>query len=363
MSLARPVCAALSIVFALSMHPALSAAPGRIVEVPLAAGVPARGVMVDHNGTLWYTTCEDGVHISLWNVSVLGITSGPMYVALGSVAGPIIEGPDGGIWGVNIVGNSVWFVAFGVGGLSGGSFAVPSPIALTRGPDGSVWVASKSGNEVARITMAGVVTHFPMPAPAELTGITSTLGHVWYSKRAGKIGRVTSTGLFVDYDVPFASSAPTSITGIASGQYLGDGHSYSLAFTDQGAKKIGFYEPFPGFFGSVDIPDFGDEAAAPTGIAVGPDHDIWFIRTDSSIGRFTKGVLKRYASPTPGTGAGYDGQMVSGLDGTLWFTRVDAKLGHAFVHVLGDVNDDGDVTVLDVFYLVNFLFAGGPAPK
>ncbi len=28
----------------------------------------------------------------------------------------------------------------------------------------------------------------------------------------------------------------------------------------------------------------------------------------------------------------------------------------------GDVSGDGAVTVADVFYLINFLFAGGPAP-
>jgi hypothetical protein len=28
----------------------------------------------------------------------------------------------------------------------------------------------------------------------------------------------------------------------------------------------------------------------------------------------------------------------------------------------GDVNGDGQVNVADVFYLINYLFAGGPAP-
>lgn len=29
----------------------------------------------------------------------------------------------------------------------------------------------------------------------------------------------------------------------------------------------------------------------------------------------------------------------------------------------GDVNADGAVTSSDIFYLINFLFAGGPAPR
>lgn len=28
----------------------------------------------------------------------------------------------------------------------------------------------------------------------------------------------------------------------------------------------------------------------------------------------------------------------------------------------GDANGDGQITVLDVFYLINYVFAGGPAP-
>jgi hypothetical protein len=41
--------------------------------------------------------------------------------------------------------------------------------------------------------------------------------------------------------------------------------------------------------------------------------------------------------------------------GAAWiFQRLD---------VPGDVNGDGVVDVSDVFYLINYLFAGGPAPK
>ena len=29
---------------------------------------------------------------------------------------------------------------------------------------------------------------------------------------------------------------------------------------------------------------------------------------------------------------------------------------------VGDANGDGSVNVLDVFYVINFLFAGGPSP-
>jgi hypothetical protein len=36
---------------------------------------------------------------------------------------------------------------------------------------------------------------------------------------------------------------------------------------------------------------------------------------------------------------------------------------YTLARVIGDANGDGAVTVLDVFHLINFLFAGGPAPQ
>jgi hypothetical protein len=44
----------------------------------------------------------------------------------------------------------------------------------------------------------------------------------------------------------------------------------------------------------------------------------------------------------------------------------DQNFGAAWIHTAvnpGDANGDGTVGVLDVFYLINFLFAGGPAPQ
>jgi hypothetical protein len=37
-------------------------------------------------------------------------------------------------------------------------------------------------------------------------------------------------------------------------------------------------------------------------------------------------------------------------------------IGAYEVEPLGDANGDGSVDVSDVFYLINYLFAGGPAP-
>jgi hypothetical protein len=55
---------------------------------------------------------------------------------------------------------------------------------------------------------------------------------------------------------------------------------------------------------------------------------------------------------------------VLGPDGNFWITEpaVD-KILRFRPFVSGDVNGDGVVDVSDVFYVINVLFAGGPAPQ
>ncbi len=60
---------------------------------------------------------------------------------------------------------------------------------------------------------------------------------------------------------------------------------------------------------------------------------------------------------TPPHAAGTVDIVVTGSTGST-------KVGGAFTYYTenGDVNSDGVVSVADVFYLINFLFAGGTAP-
>jgi hypothetical protein len=52
-----------------------------------------------------------------------------------------------------------------------------------------------------------------------------------------------------------------------------------------------------------------------------------------------------------------------GSHGDLSFTeQASGNVGRVQFHTPGDVNADGKIDVVDVFYLINFLFAGGPAP-
>ena len=75
--------------------------------------------------------------------------------------------------------------------------------------------------------------------------------------------------------------------------------------------------------------------------------------------------------PTPSVAVDYVlGQGCPGISGVLTVDQRGVKrpigsfcdLGATELEPVGDANGDGSVTVADVFYLINFLFADGPVP-
>src|SRR5204862_1265978 len=83
-------------------------------------------------------------------------------------------------------------------------FPIPTPNSqpsrITAGADGNLWFAETApgGSRVARITLAGVVTEFPI-LPAANAGVVDLTagpdGNIWFTERdASKIGRITPDG-------------------------------------------------------------------------------------------------------------------------------------------------------------------------
>jgi virginiamycin B lyase len=110
---------------------------------------------------------------------------------------------------------------------------------------------------------------------------------------------------------------------------------------------------------SYTVPTAG---ATPAGIVFAPDGTAWFTeRTGNKIGRVTAdGVFTEY--PLPNANSQPHG-IAYGPDGSVWFTEKAGRIGRLKLTPNGDVNNDGVVDVLDVFHVINFLFAGGPAPN
>jgi hypothetical protein len=83
------------------------------------------------------------------------------------------------------------------------------------------------------------------------------------------------------------------------------------------------------------------------------------------IGRlaFVNGVSNVTEYPIP-TANAQPTLLTATPRGEIWFVEEGTgKVGRVQFNVPGDANGDGQVTVADVFYVINFLFSGGPAPK
>jgi virginiamycin B lyase len=81
------------------------------------------------------------------------------------------------------------------------------PSAITLGPDGALWFTEWDGNKIGRITTAGTIIEFDLPtANAEPYGITvGPDGALWFVEvqpNASQIGHITTSGVVTEYPVP-----------------------------------------------------------------------------------------------------------------------------------------------------------------
>jgi virginiamycin B lyase len=69
------------------------------------------------------------------------------------------------------------------------------------------------GNRVAKITLDGKVTEYPIPS-TNGSPINIAVGpdrNIWFTK-AGKLGRVTRDGRITEFDLPWANAGPTGLS-------------------------------------------------------------------------------------------------------------------------------------------------------
>jgi virginiamycin B lyase len=191
------------------------------------------------------------------------------------------------------------------------------PTGIASGPDGNLWVTEPGIDRIARITPAGTVTEFTLPAGREPTDIVAAAGLIFFTERSGdRIGRLDPSAAnvqasIVEFIVPGVGSRPTEITVGPDG---------NLWFVQSGSDQVGQMTP-----GGV-ITEHGIQN--PVGIASGSDGAIWITDTDGLIARLTTvGVLTNLFRPPAVTGTPPRfGQIVAGPDGALWY--VDQALDH-----------------------------------
>jgi streptogramin lyase len=113
-----------------------------------------------------------------------------------------------------------------------------APSFMTFGPDGNLWITEFNNNKIARMTLGGTTSEFPVITPnSDLTDITTGPdGNLWIIASSGKVDRITPAGVVKEFPLPGypSSGAPTGIAAGADG---------NLWFTNFDRGQIGRITP------------------------------------------------------------------------------------------------------------------------
>jgi virginiamycin B lyase len=203
--------------------------------------------------------------------------------------------------------------------------------------DGNFWFTEFDFDRIGRITSTGVVTEFQLPVGSGPDAIVSgPEGNLWFTERTtDRIGRINPRaanvqGSLVEFSVPGAGSAPKDITVGPDG---------ALWFTEIGSDEIGRITTAGVITNEFIVPGAG---SAPDGITLGPDNNLWFTElAGDQIGRITTaGAITEFNLK----GGRNPNSIAAGPDGALWFTE-------AGVDQIGRITTGGVVT--NEFPLIN----------
>jgi len=278
---------------------------GQVTEVtlPSTAGPPG-SIATGSDGSLWVGTLTQIVQVPL-----VGSPTGFPLAASSDARNGIASGADGNLWFTEFVGNRIGHIT--PAGVVTVSDLLPNansdPLGITAGPDGAMWFTEEAGR-IGRISLSGVVTEFVAPTGADPFRITAGAdGNLWFTELfGGRVGRITPAGVITEFTPPTS----TFLEGIALGP---DGNVWFA----ETANRIGRISPS----GSIVEFTIPTPNSAPAGLAAGPDGNVWFTEEAANqIGRITPlGVITEFPVPTPNADV-FTG-ITLGPDGGIWFTE------------------------------------------
>lgn len=225
---------------------------------------------------------------------------------------------------------------------------------IAMGPDGNMWFTERDADKIGRITPAGVVTEFPVPAGSLPFDIAAGHdGNMWFTEfRAGAIGRIAMDGTLLP-EIPLTAGAgPTGIAIDAIGQVwvaepgigelarynatlmrplsesragitsspwgVATGPDFAVWFTEIGADQLGRH-------GSMDAGSGERSAPRGEGIAAGSDGAIWFAAPNQN--GYSRFVIGRTGTGSVGlpTASSFPVDIAPGPDGRMWLTENDGN--------------------------------------
>ena len=176
----------------------------------------------------------------------------------GEAGHPIAAGRDGAMW-FFVDDNGLFAARMSPSGGQTQRFAMPPgsmPHALTAGPDGNLWYAGDG--RIGRLTPAGQVSEFPIPAPRATGIVAGPDGALWVA--AGSLVlRVTPQGAMSPIAAASAQSHGIAVGGDGA-LWVAGGPSLTRVSTDGRATRV----PLPG-----NLPADG-------GITAAADGSLWY---------------------------------------------------------------------------------------
>ena len=256
---------------------------GEVVEavVPTVFSFPEK-LTIGPDGATWFTEPSAGqIGRAVFEggqiqITEFRVTDGERFG--GGISG-IVTGSDGNLWMADAGISLVWryniaantFTAFSLPGGSG-------PHDIAAGPDGNLWITDSFVNAagdfvggIARMTTAGVVTHFE--ALGEPFAIDSGPGGaLWFVEHFGgkRLGRITTVGV-----VTYPALAPALPSALPFELAADNAHG-KVYVTDFNAGVVtqvdvaGGLEPFP----TASTKARAD--SQPAGVAVDANGDVWW---------------------------------------------------------------------------------------
>jgi streptogramin lyase len=252
----------------------------------------------------------------------------------------IVTAPDGSVW-FNFEG----YPSSGIGNDSGiGTIArdgtltlyrdpisAPAfPLGLTVGRDGNLWFSQANANKVSRMTLAGVVTSFPLPAaggystPGALT--SGPDGNIWAADYF-YVARVGLDGSVIQFPTPYAHGDTNAyfIDALAPGS---DGNVWYSESQQNGSATI--HSKIAKITPSGTITEYPVPAGHfALSIVAGRDGNMWFIDA-FGIGSVTPaGTMTFY--PLLGNTQYFSG-MTAAPDNGFWLTQTTNGGGSSVMH-------------------------------
>jgi streptogramin lyase len=222
-------------------------------------------------------------------------------------------------------------------------FQLPSPIsavsALVAGPDGNLWFTESWTRKIGRMTPAGDLQEFDLPAGSSPIDITAGAdGNLWIAdNQAYTIDRLTPAGVLTQFHLPSSWLPPGSLQGDGAPTRIAASAHGDLWFTEWNSDKLGRLS-VNGQFSEFDLGDF-----KPADIAVDASDDVWVADAHQArIGRLSDGVFSVVSLPGSSDPLDLVETIAAGPDGSLWFTQgVPGQPSD-----IGRVSDAGVVTYL-----------------